>query len=377
MTTARPTRRRRTRGREPVRTALGRAAVRLPAWSAALAIVVALATSPVSATEAKRVLVLETADLDSIQRVTSSLIDGLGDAGYRPNKTIELRIINAEWNRERGESLLRAAIAEDRPDLVISVATLASQAARAVLRDTDIPQLFVFVAAPVQAGLVESTEGATGTNITGQLHGVPAATKVELAMKTLEKIDIPRPVRIGVLHSDYPSALADVEEMQRSASVRADVTIAPFRAQAPSDADGVEDMTRAVLSRLPAWTDRVDVLWVAEGPMGRSADFVAAIAAASPVPVVMTPDAKTLCGGALLAVAAEPETEGREAAQMARTILDGTPAGEIPLTRPSEFRVAINLGEAVRRDIVVPPDVLEVADVDACHPDRRVGGRRR
>ncbi len=350
--------------------------MRLRAWSAALTVLAALAASPAPAADVKRVVLLETATLAVIQEITSSLVSQLEHLGYRQGETLDLEIVNAEWSRERGESLLRAAIAESRPDLVVSVATLASQTARAVLRGTDIPQLFVLVSAPVEAGLVDSLDGPTGTNITGHTPRVPMAARLELAIVMLQKAEVRWPVRIGVVHSDYPSALADLADLERKAAGREDATVVPLKVGAPSDAGGVDQMTREVLARISTWTERVDVLWVAGGPMGRSGDFIAAVSAASSVPVLVTPDVKTLCRGAIFAVAVDADTQGRDAAQMAHAILGGTAAGEIPIGHPDAIRVAVNLDEAIRRGIVVPPDVLEVADIGVCTPNRRAGGRR-
>ncbi len=65
--------------------------------------------------------------------------------------------------------------------------------------------------------------------------------------------------------------------------------------------------------------------------------------------------------GALLHITPDIEASAREAAIFVDAILKGANPGKIPITPPAKFQIGINLSTALKLDIVVPPDMLDLA----------------
>ena len=68
---------------------------------------------------------------------------------------MNLTIIRANGDRQFAEKELQKVLKSGKPDVVATIATLASQAALKVLKDTDVPIFFFQVSDPVGAGLIK------------------------------------------------------------------------------------------------------------------------------------------------------------------------------------------------------------------------------
>ena len=67
-------------------------------------------------------------------------------------------------------------------------------------------------------------------------------------------------------------------------------------------------------------------------------------------------------GGGLLAYGPEIEALYRQAAGMARKVLDGARVAELPAERPTRFQLVANLRTAKLFGITLPPSILLRAD---------------
>jgi putative ABC transport system substrate-binding protein len=66
--------------------------------------------------------------------------------------------------------------------------------------------------------------------------------------------------------------------------------------------------------------------------------------------------------GGLMSYGLEPFLEDRRVASMVDKILEGTKPADIPVERPMEFELVINLKTAKQLGLTIPPDVLAWAD---------------
>ena len=123
--------------------------------------------------ESKTVVVLETMTLPFLQETTRAFRESMSEMGYVDGKGVVYRIINANGNSDQARKMLDDALARETPDLVVSIATLASRVARTRLKETPIPQLFAIVADPVGEGFVSEIGQNSGSNITGRTHAIP------------------------------------------------------------------------------------------------------------------------------------------------------------------------------------------------------------
>ncbi len=118
-------------------------------------ILVVFSTSVCMAEDLKRIILLETMDVQVVRERSHWFQVQMEELGYREGVNMTLSVLKANGNSQLAESLLQAALAEETPELVVTNATLASKAGVKLLQGTNIPQLFMTVTDPVGAGLVE------------------------------------------------------------------------------------------------------------------------------------------------------------------------------------------------------------------------------
>jgi len=137
-------------------------------------------TSLGAAGDVKNVILIETMPVPAVLEHSRWFQFQLQEMGYEQNKNLKLTILKANGDRQLAEKLLKAELAGGNPDLVVTIATLASQTAAKFLKDTDVPILFFQVSDPVGAGLIKQINAPTGTNITGKVFTVNRDAKVEM-----------------------------------------------------------------------------------------------------------------------------------------------------------------------------------------------------
>lgn len=310
------------------------------------------------------IIILETMTLQAVQDRTTALRARLDEIGYHQGDTVNIRVYNADKDTAKGEQLLRAAIAERKPDLVVSVATVASQSTRAVLKGSDIPQIFMFVSDPVRAGVIDTIGQPSGVNVAGHVHMLPRDVHLNMIMRLLTQVDDRRPVQIGLLHSSYPSSVGMKDKMLEAARQRGDVAIHTFEIEQLSMTDGMAQMLTQAEQGIRELEAKADYIWLGEGPLGRNAAFVDRSLRMATKPVVAGASMDGARAGILITLDSNPKDDAREAALLVNAVLKGQDPGIIPVMRTSSYRVGVNLGTAKKLGIEIPPDLLTIAGED-------------
>jgi putative ABC transport system substrate-binding protein len=320
-----------------------------------------LLVSLVSAQDIKRVILLETMPVPAVLEHSKWFQTQLREMGYEEGKNLNLTILKAEGDRELAEKLLSAELAKGNPDLVVTIATLASQTAAKLLNDTDIPILFFQVSDPVGAGLVKQINAPTGTNITGKVYTVSRDAKIEMILRLVGQTVAHRPVRFGFIHSTYPSALGDIRELKHIEKARDDIVFIPYEIQYKEVPAGLPAMLEETKRTVKTLEDKIDFWIEPMGPLGETAEYTRILLENSAIPIVLGTKLDSVKMGALMHVTPNMEASGRETALLADQILKGKDPGQIPVTPPSDFDLGINLTTALRLNIVVPLDILQLA----------------
>lgn len=315
-----------------------------------------------NSSEAPRVILLETMTLPLVQEHSKWFLRQMSEMGYEEGKSIRLALLNAEGSTERAEKLLNDAIKEEKALLVVTNATLASKVAKKLLSGTGTPLLFFGVSDPVGAGLIEAVGKATGSNITGKVHNVPRDTIVELILRSINTATRTGPVRFGYIHSDYPSSRGDIKGLQAAARKREDVLFVTRRIPYLQGDKGKAMMQRVALDAIGEIEGKVDFWWQPRGPLGINPDFTKLLLTRSSVPIVYGATMKSVKMGALINIGTDPETQGRETAIIADSILKGQDAGTIPPTRPGRFQVGLNLATVLELKLAIPSEVMRLAE---------------
>ncbi len=332
-------------------------------FTAVLAGVIFFALSfSVAAKPFKNVVVIVTMPVPACEAHLAAFVSQLTELGYRDGENMALTIIRANGAREFAEDQLQKVLKTGRPDVVATIATLASQAAVNVLKDTDVPVFFFQVSDPVGAGLVEKIGEPTGTNVAGRIFTVPAEVRINLAMRLAgQTIPEKRPVRFGFIHSTYPSAKGDMRALTAIEKNRNDMVFDTYEIPYEKVPEGVPQMLAKALDGIHTLSDTVDFWWEPQGPLGELDAFTRLLMEQSTIPVAMGQTMESVKTGALMHITPDLSAGGREAAKLVDGILKGADPGTIPVTAPATFTLGINITTALRLHIVVPPDILELA----------------
>ncbi len=315
-----------------------------------------------AAKPSKNVVVIVTMPVPACEAHLTSFVSHLTELGYKDGENMALTIIRANGDREFAETELQKVVKAGRPDAVATIATLASQAAVAVLKDTDVPIFFFQVADPVGGGLVEKIGEPTGTNVSGRVFTVPAEVRINLAMRlTGQTMPEKKPVRFGYVHSTYPSAMGDMRALTAIEKNRTDMVFDTYEIPYKKVPQGVPEMLAKALDGIHTLSDTVNFWWEPQGPLGELDAFTRLLLDHSAVPVAMGQTMESVKMGALMHITPDLAAGGREAAKLVDAILKGVDPGTIPVTAPAKFTLGINIATALRLHIVVPPDILELA----------------
>jgi putative ABC transport system substrate-binding protein len=223
---------------------------------------------------------------------------------------------------KRGKTIFQR-IRSRRPTLILAIGTEA--ATLAVREITDIPILFCMVPNPEKYDF-------SASNVTGISLNLPIKTQ----LATLQTI-APRTRNVGVMYNPkYSHSL--IEEAFQACNQLGMALI-------PSKVDRPEDVPRGTR----AFLGRVDALWMIADPTlmnSRAFRSLVDFTRKNKVPLFSISE-KMVQAGALVSLAADPSSIGRQAGAMANKILRQRVSPEmIPVESPRGLEISINLATA-------------------------------
>ncbi|MEO9904153.1 ABC transporter substrate binding protein [Nisaea sp.] len=313
-----------------------------------------------------RIVILQTFPPPLLERSTKAFRAEMTDFGYKDGTDVDYTVLNAQGDFKLAKSILRSAIDEVRPDLVLTIATLATRAGRQLLSDTAIPQVFMIVTDPVGEGFVSEMGKTTRSNITGQSHVVPVDTQLTLVSEILTTARRDTPFHIGILRSTYPSAVSETAQLREVASQFPAIDLIDLSFPYLPGESARPEMHKSAIDQIHKHKDTLDGLWLVAGPNQSNRDFMKKVRATG-VPIVKSGSILSARAGAMIAVQSIPELNGRAAAEAASAILSGTDPGDIPVVRPNSFAAGVNIATAARLGAIIPSEILELAQDNVFH----------
>lgn len=256
-----------------------------------------------------------------------------------------------------------AEVDELRPDLMVTWGTSVTLGMIGTLDDdegpfvTDVPTVFMIVADPVGARIVESYQRSGRRYVTGTRNRVPEETQLRVISEYL-------PVeRIGLVYNDNEvNAVLNAAEIRRLASER-DIEV--FERVLANDASGaplVDDIPQAMADMA---RNGVDILYVGSSSfIIANAEAFTASALEHGLPVATAYEALVRDAHALIAVASPYYNVGQLAGYQAeRILLQGRTPGELEILGLDRFTVLVNLESAKALELYPPLLVLRYAEV--------------
>lgn len=317
--------------------------------------------SAVKADDRQHVIVLETMTAPIVQQFTKAFLDELPRLGYSDSE-IEITRLNADGNADRAKSLLADEIGRSKPDLVVSVATLASKVAKEQLASTEMPLVFMCVTDPVGAGLIDEIGVADGQPITGKAHYVPVGVKIDLVMRVLRSAKPDQSiVRFGYIYTDYSADLSDLKRLQAAVSDKAEIEFVPFKIPYRPVNENKDYLLSQIAMGVDALDSKVDFFWAPRGALAVLPEYDEIILDQAQSPLLVGATEASVEKGALLHITADPVAQGVDVALIVQKILQGESVRAIPSSLAGKLQFSINLKTAIKNRLVISSDMLELA----------------
>jgi len=271
----------------------------------------------------------------------------LAELGFTEGENVTFIFRNAGRDSSVAAQMAEYLVSRE-PDLVLTIATGASQA---VARATeDIPIVITAVTCPYTAGLIDSFE-VPGRNVTGVSDLTPVAGQIDLITRLLPDAQV-----IGLLYNSGEVNSVFQADLAREA-IRAHGGLSYVVANAPSLLE-VGDVTQSLVGR-------VDVIYVPTcNTVAGAYAAVMLVADEAGIPVIVGESAGVRYG-ALATEGIDYYLLGRQTADMAAQILRGETA---PRTMPIQWQqesgvLSINIDTAARLGITISEEVLNTAQI--------------
>ena len=272
--------------------------------------------------------------------------DGLQQLGWIDGRNSQV-IVRWATSSAEGTRLASAELVALAPDVLLATAIPSATALQQATRT--IPIVFVQLADPVGAGLVESL-AKPGGNVTGF---TPFEFGVSAKWLELLRQIAPGANRVAVLRdATNPGAIGQMAAMQ-SVAPALGVELSPIGGR---DAGEIE---RAITAF--ARSANVGLIVTAVPLTLTHGDLIILLAARHRIPAIF-PFRSFVTGGGLISYGPNAIDPYRRAAGYVDRILKGEKAADLPVQAPTKYDLVINLKTAKALGLTVPPTLLGRAD---------------
>jgi putative ABC transport system substrate-binding protein len=233
------------------------------------------------------------------------------------------------------------------PDVILAGGTVSVAALQNVTRA--VPIVFVLIADPVGAGIVESL-AKPGGNATGFMN-----FEYSLSGKWLELLKeiVPGMRRAAVLRdSSTPAGIGEFSAVQGAAQSLG-VEVRPVSIH---DAGEIERAVAAV-----ARTANAGLVVTASASASVQHELIVTLASRYKLPAVYS-DRSNVTGGGLVSYGPDRIEQFRRASSYVDRILKGGRPADLPVQAPTKYELVINLKTAKALNLAIPASVLGRAD---------------
>ncbi len=258
--------------------------------------------------------------------------------GFKRSCTHNIRgFILSTSERENASSIAR--VRDGNPDLVLLIGSFAASSFD--FKSMNIPVVYCMILNPEGRGL-------TGPNITGVSLEVPVSTELSF-LKTLA----PNISRIGLLYN--PQSMQKVADDLARETVSRNMEL--FTAPVNSSAE-IANALKGFKDR-----DKIEALYL---PMDstllekRTFEYINLFSIQNRI-ALLTPTAKFVKMGGLMAADVDLQGIGRQAGAMSNRILAGTSPSSMPPESPQEVMLALNSRAASLIGLTIPPTLMNSA----------------
>ena len=335
--------------------------VMLKVWFSFLLTLVFFAAnlSPAKAKEALDLVIIETLPVPIVAESRAEFEKEL--IRIMPEHDINVTTYNAEGSEERAKEILRELAKEPKPDLIVSVATLATRALNASEEFVDTPKLFMVVSAPVEEGIVPAIGATSKRNMTGESHVLDAKVKLDMLDGVLRASEPTSPLTIGLVHSTYPSSSNLVNQLLALDSEYENINLVAVSTPYLEGDEGLVEMTDSIVDSLEQRSSELDGYWLSSGPLAEAKGLVGKVNEKTGLLPLFAESIASVKKGALIGVVSEPKSIGKSAARKAKLILQEKSARDIPVGKMDTYTVAVNVATAIKLQLPIPSNYLRLS----------------
>lgn len=305
------------------------------------------------------VVIVETSSIPIVTNVTKVFQREL--TLLLPNDNVSIVVHNAGGNEERAREIIDVIAKENKPDLLVSVATLATRASFLSQQVQNTPKLFMVVADPISEGIVAHFGEQSLANITGESHVLGAKVKLDMLEGILKASAITEPLTIGMVHTDYPSSSNSVERLLALENEYTHIKFEAVKTAYVEGPEGLNLMREGIVSALKERVPTIDGYWLSTGPLLQADELIKTIYENTGLLPLFAESVGSVQDGALLGVVSDDLSVGRSAATRAKRILEGEPANSIPVTQMEKYTIAVNVSTAIKMQLPIPSSYLKLA----------------
>lgn len=278
-----------------------------------------------------------------------------------PDASLEFEVYDAGGSFDNARAAIVTAYQKGEPDLIVSIATLATRALYQAEISRQTPKLFMTVADPVKEGIVTQFDHTSADNITGESHVLDAKVKLDMLQGLIAASDANLPLTIGLVHTDYPSSASSVDSLLALESEYESVKFVAISTPYVDGENGLHSMREGIIDALTKETQSIDGVWLSTGPLLQAEELVGEIRKQTQLFPLFAESIESVQDGALLGVVSDVNSIGKSAAQRAAKILRGAPANQFPVSRMNKYTVAVNVSTAIKLGLPIPSSYLKLA----------------
>jgi putative ABC transport system substrate-binding protein len=269
---------------------------------------------------------------------------GMTDLGYIEGENVTYIYAGPTDSIDKLDGVVQDLV-KAKVDLILSISTPATLAAKKATAGTNIPVVFVPLTDPVGAGVVASLT-QPGGNITGITFGLQEVRRLEWLKKIAPNVN-----RVYVIYNPDDSSANLALKTVNATAPGLGLEIITQEAKTPDD-------VATALANLP---ENVDAIYLLPDSQTESKwTDILAVANAHNLPTSVA-NVNRVKDGALFTYAMKLDLGGKQAAGLADQILKGVQPADLPVEM-TEFFLAINLKEAQAIGFTIPEDILSQAD---------------
>ena len=285
-------------------------------YSVFIIILWALLLSSYCAHAEETAIVIKSQNLSAYNEV----VKGFQDECLKNNITIK-SIYDLNGKMKVGQKIVRKA-RKQKPDIVLAIGVLAATVVKEAIED--IPIVFCMVINHARFQL-------TKPNITG----ISTEIAIENQLKGFQSILEPLK-NLGVIYDS--SKTGNIIENAEEKIEAAGLNLVKYEI----------DSTREVSEAIENLIGKIDALWLLPDSTvvtKKSFAFIKSATLENKIPLLCTSDV-FVKAGALAAVSSDHKDVGRQAAELARKILESQPSGSPGIVYPDHFKLTVNTDTA-------------------------------